>query len=427
MRYKSVSKELFIRNRKKLIRKMLPESVVVINSNDNMPRNGDQFYPYRQNSDLYYLTGIDQEKTILVLYPDCPVKKLREILFILESNEQIETWYGHKLTKEEASRISGIEYVQYLSGFESVIDELMSYTTNVYLNSNEYPKFKPDVESRDLRMAAKFKKDYPEHTYQRIAPLLTQLRMQKEPEEIEQIRNACQLTNNAFLRILKKIKPGIFEYEVEAEILHEFTGSGATNAYRPIIASGKDACILHYIDNDKACKDGSLILMDFGAEYGNYAADCTRTIPVNGKFTTRQKDVYHAVLRVQEEIKKHFVVGNTIEEINKDSTGLVEKELIKLGLLKKDDISKSDKEKSPAFKYLMHGIAHFLGLDVHDAGTRFEKLKPGMVLTCEPAIYIKEEGIGIRIENDILITEDGPVDLMADIPVAVEEIEKLMG
>lgn len=425
MRYKRLPGFFFEKNRKKISGKLKPDSIAVLHSNDEMPRNGDQYFSFRQNSDFFYLTGIEQEKSALVLFPNCPVKKYREILFIRESNSLLETWYGHKLTKKEAGEISGIKNVQYMQEMEAIVNEAMGYATNVYLNSNDYPKFKPEVISRDLRLAELMKKSYPLHTYQRLAPLITLFRLQKQEEEVDQIKKACEITNNAFHRILKTLKPGITEFQIEAEMMHEFISSGAVNAYKPIVASGKNACILHYVDNELACNDGDLLLMDFGAEYGNYAADCTRTIPVNGKYTPRQKNIYNAVLNVQKQIKKKFVVGNTIDKINKETIKLTEKELLKLGLLKDSDL-KNSKGRSPAFKYLMHGISHFMGLDVHDVGNRFEPLKPGMVLTCEPGIYVKDEGTGVRIENDILITKDGPVDLMADFPIEVEEIEELM-
>lgn len=425
MRYHRISKNFFCKNRIILANKIKPSSLAIVNANDEMPRNGDQYFPFRQSADFYYLSGIEQEQSVLVLFPDCPVKKYHEVLFIRESDPLLETWYGHKLTKKEATELSGIKNIQYLKDFEPILDELMSYATNVYLNSNEYPKFKPEVLSRDLRFAAKLKTEYPSHTYQRLAPDLIKLRLCKQKEEVKQIRTACDITKKAFYRILKNIKPGMKEYQVEAEMIHEFISSGADKAYKPIVAAGSNACILHYVDNEKECQDGELLLMDFGAEYGNYASDCSRTIPVNGKYTERQKEVYNAVLHVQKEIKKCFVTGNTIDKINKKAIRLTEKELIDLNLITQKDIENTD-GRSPAFKYLMHGISHFMGLDVHDVGTRFEPLKPGMVLTCEPGIYIPEESIGIRIENDMMISENGPVDLMEDIPVEVNDIERLM-
>lgn len=427
MRYDSIHKNFFNKNRKKLAGRLEVKSVAIVHSNDEMPRTGDQYFRYRQNSDLFYLSGIEQEQTILLIYPDHPSPKLREVLFILQPNEKMETWFGHKFTKEEATEISGIPNIQYLDSFEALLDEMLGHAENIYFNSNDYPKFKPDVESRDLRWAQKIKNDYPAHNYKRLAPEITQLRLQKEPEEIDLMKKACDITNKAFHRILKYVKPGVHEYEVEAEMVHEFVMNKANGpAYAPIIASGENALILHHIDNNRECKEGELLLMDFGAEYANYAADCTRTIPVSGKFTPKQKDYYRAVLKVQKEIQKHYVVGSSIERIGNEVLILMEKELLDLGLITKKEIEAAGSSKPLVMKYLVHGIAHFIGLDVHDVGNRFEEFRPGMVLTCEPGLYIKEENLGIRIENDILITEDGPVNLMEEIPSDPDEIEKLM-
>ncbi len=426
MRYVPIPKDLFVKNRTKLIKKLELSSVAIINSNDEIPRNGDQLYPFRQNSDLYYLTGVEQEKTILVLSHDCPNKKLREVLFIIRPDEVMETWVGHKHTKEEATKISGVENIKYIDEFESVLDELLTYANNIYINTNDYPKFKPEMPSRDLRFAADLKKQYPAHTYKRLAPLVTELRLQKEPQEIDKIKRACSITEGAFTRILKFVEPGVYEYKVEAEITHEFMKNGATSAYQPIVASGKNACVLHYTSNSDKCKDSDLLLMDFGAEYANYAADCSRTIPVNGKFSKKQRDYYEAVLRVQNKAKDLYVVGNTIDNIDKYTFKLMEKELVDLQLISKKDIEKDNKTKSPAFKYLMHGVAHFIGLDVHDVGTKYQPLKPGMILSCEPAMYIKKENTGIRIEDNILVTEKGPVNLTEKLPTDAGEIERLM-
>lgn len=428
MRYQPVNKSLFINNRKKLSSYINPKTLAIVNSNDEMPRNGDQYYPYRQNSDLFYLTGIEQEKTMLVLFPDHPDEKDREMLFIRKPDKKLETWFGHKLTKDEARNISGILNIRYLEDFESSLDEMMTYAVSVCLNSNEYPKFKPEVESRDLRMARDIQRDYPAHRHEKLAPLITGLRMQKENIEIDLVRKACDITAGAFQRILSFVKPGVKEFEVEAEIIHEFVSSNASGpAYSLIIAGGINACTLHYIENKDVCKDGDLLLMDFGAEYANYAADCTRTIPVSGKFTERQRAYYDAVLRVQHEIMKQYVVGNTIDNINKEVVKLMESELLKLGLITAGDIKNEGSSKPLVMKFMVHGIAHFLGLDVHDVGSKYEPLKPGMILTCEPGLYIPAENTGIRIENDILITNNGPVNLMEHIPSDPEEIERLMG
>lgn len=426
MPFKPLERELFIANRKKLAALLQAKSLAFINANDEMPRNGDQYYPFRQNSDLFYLTGISQEKTLLLLCPDSPSNKLKEVLFILQPNEKMEAWFGHKLTKKEASEISGIQTVKFLDELEGILSELMGYSINVYLNTNEYPKFRPEVISRDLRFTEKIKDDYPTHTYMRLAPLLTKFRLQKEEEEIEQIRNACRLTGLTFDRILKFVRPGVHEYEVHAEMSHEFTRHLSQFAYPPIIASGKNALVLHYTSNKDMCQDGDLLLMDFGAEVNNYASDCTRTIPVNGKFTERQRSCYEAVLRVQHKAREIYIVGNTIDNINKEVEKFMQKELIGIGLLTKQEMKDKETSKAKSLKYMMHGIAHFMGLDVHDVGSKYEPLKPGMVLTCEPGLYITEEKIGIRIENDILITKDGPVDLMEHIPSDPDVIEKMM-
>ena len=427
MRYFKINTELFKNNRINFCNRIKKKSIAIFHSNDEYPRNGDQTFPFRQNSDFFYLTGIDQEKSILILAPDYPDPKLREVLFLIETNKVIATWEGHKFTKEEAENISGIKNINWLDSFDSVLQELMSWTKNVYLNFNEYVKYSNEVPYRDLRFAEELKKKNPAHIYLRSAPLLHELRTIKSPIEIELIRKAIDITGCAFARILKFIKSGVKEYEIQAEIEHEFTRSRANGmAYPPIIGSGKNSCVLHYIDNNDECKDGDLLLMDFGAEYANYAADITRTIPVNGKFTERQKACYESVLRVHKKAIKLFVPGNTIDNVNFEVNAMMEKEMIKLGLFTEEDIINQEKDNPLFKKYFMHGTAHFLGLDVHDVGEKDVEFKAGMVLTCEPGIYIPEENIGIRIENDILVTNNYPIDLMEDIPVEVEEIEQLM-
>ena len=422
----SINKNLFIKNRKKVTKNIKPGSLAIITSNDELTRSGDQYFGYRQNSGMFYLTGLEQEKCILALCPDHPDEKLREIIFTIQPNEKLETWTGHKYTREEIQDISGIKTVKWLDDFNMTIRDLALNSDYIYLNLNEYIKYESPVIYNDQRMVADMKQRYPLHGYHRLAPVITNARMVKEKEETELIRQACDITNSAFQRVLKFLKPGVTEYQVEAEITHEFIVNGARgHAYQPIVGSGKNALVLHYVKNWDSCNDGDLLLMDFGAEYGNYAADCTRTIPVNGKFTKRQKDCYNAVLKVQKEAIKLFVPGNTIDKVNKTAFKLMEKELVKLGLLSQEDIDKQGQDKPLYTKYLMHGITHFLGLDVHDVGGKYEPFKKGMVLTCEPGLYIKEEGIGIRIENDIMVAEN-PVDLMAAIPREVEEIEALM-
>jgi len=426
MRYKSIDNRLFKKNRSKLVDKLASESVAIINSNDEVLRNGDQYFPYRQHSDLFYLTGLDQENCILTLCPGHPNPKFREIVFTIKADETMTIWNGHKYTKEEARQISGVETVMWADDFEITLRDLMAHSNNVYLNYNEYVKLSYDLPSRDLRFAKQIKENFPAHQFHRMAPLITELRLVKEPEEVALIQKACDLTEQAFKRVCRFVKPGVMEYEVEAEMTHEFIRNGATgHAYQPIIGSGKNGLVLHYTTNDHQCNDGDLLLMDFGAEYANYAADCTRTIPVNGKFTQRQKDCYNAVLRVQKEATKLFVPGNSPDIVNKSVNKLVEKELIGLGLFSEEDVKNQNPEKPLYFKYMMHGVSHPIGLDVHDVGSKYTPFKKGMVLTIEPAIYIAEENIGIRIENDIMV-DDVPVDLMAGIPREVEEIEELM-
>jgi len=427
MRYNKINNNFFVRNRLKLSNKMLRGSVAILNSNDEMPRNGDQTFKFRQNSDFFYLTGIEQEKSILLFNYDNINPDLREILFIIKPEATLEIWEGHKLTKDEATTISGIKTVKWLDDFESILREIIISSDNIYLNTNEYTKFSTEIESRDIRFIKEIKNKFPIHTYKRLAPILSYLRLIKEPEEIELMQKACDITINAFHRVLKFVKPGVKEYEIEAEITYEYIKSGAdAHAYHPIVATGKNNCVLHYVSNDKECKDGDLVLMDFGAEYANYSADTTRTIPVSGKFTERQKEVYSAVLRVMKSATKLMKKGTTINLINENVNRLIEQELVKLGLAKKNEIENVEKRDTVRMKYFMHGNSHFMGLDVHDVGLKDTILLPGMVLSCEPGIYIADENIGIRLENDILVTEDGQIDLLANEPIEIEDIERLM-
>ncbi len=427
MKYDLIDKNLFIENRKRFVKNLLPESVAIFNSNDEMPRNGDGNFPFRQNSDLFYLSGIDQEQSILVIAPDCPVPEYREVLFLRKTSELIAVWEGHKYTKEEARNVSGIQNIYWLDDMTPVMTIILNHSKNIYLNLNENDRFSSEVPYRELRYSNELKNKYPNHNYQRSAPVMADLRSIKSPAEIALMQTAIDITDSALRRILGFIKPGVFEYEIEAEITHEFLRNRATgHAYGAIIASGASANILHYTSNNNECRDGELILLDFGAEYANYAADLTRTIPVNGKFTRRQREVYEAVLRVMRGATKMLVTGNTIPKYHEEVGKIMEQELIGLGLLKAEDVKKQD-EKSPLYKkYFMHGTSHFLGLDVHDLGDKYKPMQAGMVFTCEPGIYIPEEGFGIRIENDILITKNGPDDLMKNIPVEPDEIEELM-
>ncbi len=426
MKRESFKKEFFTENRKKLAGRLSPKSVAIINPNDELTRNGDQDFPYRQSSDMFYLTGLIQEKCILTLCPDHPEESMREIVFTIKPNKQLETWTGHKYTKEEVQRISGVKTVKWLEDFDMTFRDLVLSSENIYVNLNEYAKYLTDVEYMNNRFALKIKEMYPAHNLRRLAPFITGQRLRKKPEEIRVLKAACEITNRAFRRVLGFTKPGVMEYEVDAEITYEFLKNGAQgHAYQPIIASGRNALVLHYIENSMVCSDGELMLLDFGAEYNNYAADCSRTIPVNGKFTERQKQCYEAVLRVQKEAIKLYVPGNTIDKVNKAVWKMMEKEMIGLGLFSEEDVKNQDPAEPLYTKYLMHGVAHFIGLDVHDVGGKYEKFEKGMVLTCEPGLYIEEEGIGIRIENDIVVG-DSPIDLMADIPREVRDIEALM-
>jgi Xaa-Pro aminopeptidase len=425
MRYQPISSEMYVRNRTRLVKNLKAESMAILNSNDEMPRSGDQTFPFRQNSDLFYLTGLDQEKCILTLCPGHPVESLREVLFTVKTNDLMVTWNGYKYTLDEAREISGIKTVKWLDEFEFTLKDLMSRVQTVYLNQNEYIKFATEVPSRDLRFAEKMRKEFPAHSYERLAPLITSLRLVKEPEEITQMKKACDITEAGFRRILGFVKPGISEFEVEAEFTHAFAAKGTGHAYQPIVASGKNACVLHYISNDKPCKDGDLLLLDVGAEYGNYCADMSRTIPVNGKFSSRQRQVYEAVLRLLKAGMSMLVPGITNEKWHGEVCKLMEKELIGLGLITAEQVKSQDPASPAFFKYYMHGTGHFLGLDVHDVGSRQDVFVKGMVMTCEPGIYIPEEGIGIRIENDVMV-DDIPLNLMAHIPVEPDEIEELM-
>ena len=427
VKYNTIDSKLFIDNRKRLSNLLKDNSLAIFNSNDEMPRNGDCFYPFRQNSDFFYLSGIDQEQSILLLFPDCPNPSYREVLFVRETCEHVKIWEGPKYSKKEATKVSGIKTVFWLESFDSIFNMLTNWASNIYVNQNEHDRAISDVDSRNLRFTRQLKDQLPAHNFERATPLITSLREIKSSFEIEIIKHACGITEKAFRRILDFVKPGIWEYELEAEATHEFIINRANgHAYSPIFASGSNACILHYINNNMQCKNGDLVLMDFGAEYANYASDLTRTIPINGKFTKRQKEVYKSVRKVMIEATSMLTAGNKLDEYHKEVCKVMEFELIGLGLLKKGDVDKQNPQKPLFKKYYPHGTSHFLGLDVHDVGNRYNTFEPGMIFTCEPGIYIPEEGIGVRIENDILITEDEPIDLMASTPIEVEEIEDLM-
>jgi Xaa-Pro aminopeptidase len=409
-----------------LKRLLQPNSLAVVNSNDVLPTNADGTLVMRANSDLFYLTGIEQEESSLVIYPDSHEEKYREILFLREPNALAEIWEGHKLTKEEAMKISGVERVEWLSEFRPVFHRLMCECEHVYLNSNEHKRAHIVVETREARFVRETQRQYPLHDYQRLARLMHQLRAVKSALEIELIQRACAITEAGFRRVCRFVRPGINEMEVEAEFAHEFIRGGGNFAYSPIIASGVNACALHYLKNDQPCRDGDLLLLDVGASYANYNADLTRTIPVNGRFTRRQKQVYNAVLRVLRAVIAAATPGKLPKDWQKEAEGLMEKELVDLGLLKTLEIKRQDADNPAVKKYFMHGVGHPLGLDVHDVTHTVKPIQAGWVLTVEPAIYIPKEGFAVRLENDIIVREAGNIDLMADVPIEAEEIEELM-
>ncbi len=427
MKYPKIDPNLFVQNRQRFSKQLKPNSVAVFNSNDFMPTNTDGTHPFIQQTDLFYLSGIDQEETVLVICPDTPEEKQKEILFIKETNEQIATWEGQKHSKETAQDISGIKTVHWTSELDGILRPLIVQSENIYLNTNEHLRAAVTVETRDMRFIKRCRQVFPLHHYERLAPIMHDLRAVKSPLEIELIKEACSITEKAFRRLLGFIRPGVWEYGVEAEIVHEFMRNRSRGpAFETIVASGTDSCTLHYVKNDKQCNNGDLVLIDFGAEYANYAADVTRTVPVNGKFSKRQKEVYNAVLKIQKAATQMLKPGNALEAYQKEVVKLMEAELIRLGVLKKADVKKQS-EDSPLYKkFFPHRTSHHLGLDVHDYGAIYRKFEPGMVFTCEPGIYIRDESIGVRIENDILITKKGPVDLTETIPREVEEIEELM-
>jgi len=422
MRYKSINNILFKKNRKKLSDNLINDSLAIIHSNDEMPKNGDQFFHFRQNSDLFYLTGIEQPKSILCLCPNHPIPDFREILFIELSTPENEIWFGHQLTKEDAQQISGIKNILWLNDFSHTISDIMRDFHTVFINETEVKK--TDFVTRDIRYSERLKGLFTGHSFTNIAPMLEKIRMVKEPEEIELINTACKITGDAFQRMIRIIKPGIMEYEIEAEMLHEFISNGF--AFEPIIASGPNACILHYTENNKMCKNGDLVLLDFAADYANYGADCSRTLPVNGHFTKRQREIYKTVLRVMKQATAMLLPGTSINEVHEKSCNMIHEELINLKLYNKKEADEAEKENPSWKKYFMHGISHYLGLDTHDVGKKSAELRPGMIVTCEPGIYIPKEGIGIRLENDILITENGNINLTSHIPIEPDEIEALM-
>lgn len=424
MRYNSIDQNLFIKNRANFLKLLPKDTICVFNSNDIMPTNSDGEMGFKQNSDLFYLTGIDQEETTLVIDKNNENDPFH--LFIKETSDLIKIWEGEKLTKDAAKKVSGIEQVLWNNDLNDFLNKIIKPDSTYYYNSNEHGRAASKVETRDDRFTKKILANH-KVISKKVAPIMHQLRQVKSENEIALINNACNITKKGFERVLKFTKPGVYEYEIEAEITHEFLiNKSRGHAYAPIIASGNSACILHYTQNNNIVKNGDLILMDFGAEYANYASDLTRTIPANGKYSNRQKNVYNAVLRTMNFAKTQLTPGNTIKQYQKDVCLFIEKELINLKLLSISDIKKQD-PKNPAYKkYFMHGVSHSLGLDVHDVDNRDRPLENGMVYTIEPGIYIQEEGIGVRIENNFVIDNEAPIDLMESIPIEVEEIENLM-
>jgi Xaa-Pro aminopeptidase len=427
MRYDSIDPQLFTSNRERFSKQLPPRSLAVFNANDVLPSNADGTIKFIQNKDLFYLSGVDQEETILVLFPDAYLPEHREILFVTETNEHIARWEGAKLDKSQATKVSGVQNVQWLSQFEKIFKDLMVQAEEVYLNSNEHLRAANEVETRDDRFRKWCRQQFPLHTYRRAAPIMHQLRAIKQPQEVEIMQKACDINAKAFDRALRFIKPGVKEYEIEAEFIHEFTRNGSPGfSYEPIVASGKNACVLHYLENEDTCRDGELILLDCGDWYANYASDVTRVFPVNGRFTERQKELYNAVLRVQKASLEMLRPGNQLHEYHKEVGELMTKELLDLNILDKTEVKNQD-PKWPAYKkYFMHGTSHYIGLDVHDVGSWSVKMEVGNAFTCEPGLYLPEEGIGIRIEDDIVIGEKENRNLTSHIPKEVETIEDIM-
>lgn len=427
MKYLPLNPEIFIQNRKRFIGQMQKNSIAIFVSNDEVASNGDAIYHFKQNSDLFWLSGVNQEDSMVILFPDNPDPKYREVLVLVRPNELKEKWDGKRLRVNEAQAISGIKTIVWLDTLDGLLQPWIHLADNIYLDSNENDRKANLVRTRDYRFIDEMKSRYPLHNYLRAAKIMKELRGIKTAEEVEVIQKAIDITDNTFRRLLKFIKPGVMEYEIEAEIVHSFLSQRATGqAYGSIIASGDRARTLHYVSNNAECKDGELILMDFGAEYGGYCADLTRTIPVNGKFGRRQKTVYNACLHLHDYAKSILKPGISIldytDKVGEEAT----QQFLKIGLLKKSDVKNEDPENRAYRKYLYHGISHHLGIDVHDLGTRTEPIKAGMVFTVEPGIYIEEEQMGVRIENNLWITRNGNKDLMKNIPITVEDIEALM-
>ena len=428
MKYHSINSNLFIKNRKNFAANMKPNSLAVFNSNDIYPISADSTMPFEQHRDIFYLSGVDQEESILVLFPDCPKEKHREILFLKETNDHIAVWEGEKLTKEKAFETSGIKTVYWLQDLEKIMFEIMTQSDTVYINTNEHYRASVETETREDRFTKWLKDKYPAHSVAKSNPILQRLRSVKDQIEIDLIQQACNITEKGFRRILNFVKPDVWEFNIEAEFMHEFLNNRSKGfAYTPIVASGNNANVLHYIENNQPCKAGDLILMDVGAEYANYASDMTRTIPVSGKFSERQKAVYNAVNRVKNDATKMLVPGTIWADYHVEVGKLMTSELLGLGLLDKADIQNEDPDWPAYKKYFMHGTSHHMGLDTHDYGILTEPMQANMVFTVEPGIYIPNEGLGVRLEDDVVIQKTGePFNLMRNIPIEVDEIEDLM-
>ena len=428
MKYHAINRDLFIKNRAKFISQMKPNSVAVFNSNDIYPVSADSTLPFAQHRDILYLSGVDQEESILLLFPDAPYDHLKEILFLKETNEHIAIWEGEKLTKDRAFEVSGIRSVFWLQDFHKTLKEVMAYSETIYINTNEHYRASIETETREARFVKWWKEHYPAHQVAKSNPILQRIRSIKESEEIDLIQNACNITEKGFRRLLSFVKPNVMEYEIEAELSHEFLRNRSKGfAYTPIIASGNNANVLHYIENNQQCKAGDLILLDVGAEYANYSSDMTRIIPVSGKFSERQKAVYQAVLNVKNEATKMLAPGTLWKQYHVEVGKIMTSELLDLGLIDKADVQNENSEWPAYKKYFMHGTSHHLGMDTHDYGLLHEPMKANMVFTVEPGIYIPAEGFGIRLEDDMVIQEKGEAfNLMKNIPIEIDEIETLM-
>ncbi|PKR79861.1 X-Pro aminopeptidase [Brumimicrobium salinarum] len=428
MKYEKIDKRLFERNRTKFMQKMKKNTLAVFNSNDIYPISSDSTMPFEQHRDIFYLSGVDQEESILLLFPDASDKKHREVLFLKETNEHIAVWEGEKLTKEAALATTGVRTVYWLDQFDTIFNNLMTEAEGIYFNTNEHLRANTEVQTREDRFIKRTKKKYPAHQVHKSAPILHAIRSVKEDIELAIMQQACDITEKAYKRILKFIQPGVWEHEIEAEIIHEFVRNRSNGfAYTPIIASGKNACVLHYVENNQQCKDGDVILMDFGAKYANYASDQTRSVPANGRYTDRQRAVYNAVLDVKKAAEKLLVPGTLIPEYHKEVGKLMEEQLLKLKLLDKTDIKNQNPEWPAYKKYFMHGTSHHIGLDTHDYGLYHKPIEAGMVFTCEPGIYIPDENLGIRLEDDLIVQESGaPKNMMTGLPLEADEVEDYM-